>query len=89
MKKSRNLLAVIMILLMCVSCADSKQLTINGKETIVEPYGWMNQENKKEDVIYKINVGNMVLNVLFFETVVVPVWLSGTELYEPIGTVQK
>jgi hypothetical protein len=45
-----------------VSCADSKKLNIDGKDVIVEPYGWFDSSAKNDSVNYKVNVGNIVLN---------------------------
>lgn len=68
-----------------VGCADSKQMNINGKDVIVEPYGWMNESSMKNDsVIYQVNPGNVVWSIICMETVVVPVVLTGNYLYEPI-----
>lgn len=72
--------------LLLTSCADSKTFTINGKETVVEPYGWANSDAKKVDgVVYEVNFGNIVWDIILVETVVVPVWLTGWELFEPVA----
>jgi len=73
-------------LVIFTSCADSKKLMINGKETIVEPYGWANKDVKKvEGVKYQVCFGNVVWIVIGAETVIVPVWLTGWELLEPVS----
>jgi hypothetical protein len=61
---------ILMIALFClvfVSCADSKKLNIDGKDVIVEPYGWFDSSAKNDSVNYKVNVGNIVLSVIFSE----------------------
>ena len=80
---------ILTLLLLCsmlfTSCAKSKTLTINGKAVTVKPYGWANSEAQKNDkVIYQVSVGNVVWSIIGFETVIVPVWLTGWELFEPV-----
>lgn len=68
-----------------ISCADSKDLKINGKIETVEPCGWIDMNScKRDDVIYDINVGNVVLSCLTFETILVPALLTGYQLWEPV-----
>jgi hypothetical protein len=51
-------------------------------------YGLFNESTQKNDKItYKANVGDVILSVVFFETVFVPVLLIGFDLFEPIGKV--
>lgn len=77
---------LIMILSVAMfSCADSKTFTIDGKKVKVEPYGWINhQEEKREDVKYKVCVGNVVWSVILSETVIAPVLFTGYAIYEPV-----
>lgn len=84
--KKTTLLFILLIGILFTSCADSKTFTDNKGQTFTaEPYGWANQSEQKYDtVIYDVCVGNVVWDVLLFETVVVPIWLTGWELYEPI-----
>jgi len=86
MKKIMLLGILICVVIMFFSCADSKTFTDKkGKEFVAEPYGPANETAKKNDtVIYEISVGNVVCSVLFSETVIVPVWLVGWQIYEPV-----
>lgn len=82
MKKIGIVLSLVFIL---SSCADGKKLNINGQEVWVEPYGWANKDTKyNENVIYEINFGNAFWSVVGFETIVIPLWLTGWEIYEPV-----
>ena len=82
MKKLLVMLALAVVMLS--SCADSKTLMINGKETVVEPYGWANsQDVKVPGVVYEVNVGNILWSVLLSETMVIPIWLTGWQIMEP------
>jgi hypothetical protein len=65
-----------------MGCAESKR--IDGK--IVEPYGLINKkEVKQSDVLYKLNKGSVILGIIFCETVIVPIYIFGYDLYEPVG----
>jgi type IV pilus biogenesis protein CpaD/CtpE len=79
----------VLLLALCVltlaSCADSKKFNINGKETTAEPYGWFDPSKKNDSINYQVNVPNVVLSVVFCETVVVPLLLTGDQLFEPVS----
>jgi len=80
----------IVMIVMLSSCADSKTLNINGKDTVVEPYGWANESSTKvEGVVYQLNVGNIVWSVILSETLVVPIILTGYQLFEPVRAESK
>lgn len=84
------LILLVLVIIACTSCADSKTFKrADGTSFVAEPYGWGNyQSNKIEGVVYELNVGNVVWDVLLFETIIVPVWLTGWELYEPVSYVE-
>jgi len=69
------------------SCADNKELVIKGKVQTVEPYGWADvNEVKNPDVNYKLCVGNVIWSLILSETFIVPIWLTGWQIYEPVST---
>ena len=93
MGKLLGCLAVIVIgivLLITGGCADSKTFTIKNSETEIteikaEPYGWANSDSKRIDgVIYEVNGGNIVWSIILCETIFVPIYLTGWQLYEPV-----
>lgn len=43
------------------------------------------QSNKIEGVTYEACFENIVWDIVAIETVIVPVWLTGQELYEPVS----
>lgn len=69
------------------SCAENYKYTDkNGEQKIAKPYGWADyQENHADSIEYKVNIPNVILSAIFCETFVVPVWLTGWELFEPVG----
>jgi hypothetical protein len=45
--------------------------------------GFDHDEEKKPNVIYEVSVGNMIGTVLFSETIFVPIWNLGWNVYCP------
>ena len=88
MKKLFGLLLIAIIALS--SCADSKTFErADGTKFVAEPYGWANYQTKKiEGVTYEACMGNIVWDVIAAETIVIPIWLTGWELYEPVSFVE-
>lgn len=72
--------------LMIYSCAESKKFRKqDGTVFEAEPYGWANyQTNKIKGVKYEINAPNMVLSLIFVETIIAPVLITGYNLFEPV-----
>lgn len=68
-----------MAVMLITSCA--KEKTIKGET--VAPYGWANSSEKNENINYQVSVGNVVLSVIFSETILVPIILTGWYLFEP------
>lgn len=77
-----------MVLFWFSSCAKNRTLEIEGKKTLVEPYGLFSElfdkGGKHPAVEYRLSTGNVVLSVIFSETVIVPVILCGWYLWEPV-----
>lgn len=98
MKKITLLLITLSVLF--ASCAKNKTFYLeNGKEITKEqyymrdsteriiavPYEWANQNLKDDRVIYQVCICNVILDILFVETIIMPVYGTGCELYEPVG----
>lgn len=85
MKKFTYMLLAICVLL--ASCAKPyKYKDEQGQEQIAQPYGWANYKtHKSENIIYEINLPNAILSVGFSETLVIPLFITGTEIFEPVG----
>lgn len=63
------------------SCAESK--TIDGK--VYKPYGLFNEDTYKNDsIVYELSPGSVICSIIFIETVFVPVYTVGWDLYEPV-----
>lgn len=63
--------AAILLALFVTACTERTQLG--------ECYGILNDEEKRDDLVYRANSWNVILGVVFFETVIVPVVVFGWE----------
>jgi hypothetical protein len=85
MKKFTTILLLMFAVTVFTSCADSQTFQkSDGTEFTVEPYGWMNN-NQVEGVTYQVCKGNIVLDVIFSETLIAPILLTGLQLWEPVS----
>lgn len=87
---------LLLISMIFIGCADEKTFYLNDPiktamsgDTIraihAEPYGWANYEARKDkNVVYEVCLGNVIWSVIGIETIFIPVWLSGWQLYEPV-----
>ncbi len=81
---------IFVLLILSAACANPKDIELNGQVRTFEPYGWMNEEEYKNDSIYyKVNTGNVVWSLIGVETVIIPVLLTGNSLYEPVRVKEK
>lgn len=95
MKKTYAILLLVTSIAMfsMSSCADAKKFEIinkdeSGKQSITvinaEPYGLFDKDEYQMDTVYyRVSKGNVVLSIIFSETIIVPVWLIGFDLYYP------
>ena len=88
MKPIKQLLSVLVLLTLLTSCADSKEFVIDGKKETIEPYGWFDLEAKHDSINYKINTSNVVWSIVLCETVIIPILITGDQLFEPISKKQ-
>ena len=86
----KKFIVLFMMVLAMMSCADSKTFErADGTKFVAEPYGWANyQSNKIDGVVYEVCAGNIFWDVITVETIFIPVWLTGWELYEPVSYVE-
>ena len=75
---------LISITLFASSCSSDKDIILNGKNQTFEAYGWANDELKNDSIEYHIVVGNVVWSVIGCETIIIPIWLTGWNIKEPI-----
>lgn len=83
MKKLAILAMALMILIS--SCASSRTFQIDGQTVEIKPYGWANKEARYNDqVVYEVSLGNAIWSAIGFETIVLPIWLTGWQLFQPV-----
>ena len=87
----KKLIILIMSALMICSCAESKKFRKkDGSVFTAEPYGWANYQTKKIDgVKYEINAPNLGLSLMFVETIIAPVLITGYDLFEPVPYIES
>lgn len=65
-----------------VGCTQTK--IIDGIK--YKPYGLFNENTtRNEKIHYEMSVGNLILGIVLIETVIVPIYIFGFDLFEPIG----
>ena len=85
MKKTIISLLVTLSVMAFCSCSKNKDITLNGKTRTFEPYGWANDDVKANDsLIYEVNVPDVIISVIFCETVLVPICITGWDIKEPV-----
>jgi len=63
-------------------CASPKN--INGIR--YDTYGILNASDKKNpNISYEVSIGNIIWSALLVETIIVPIYFIGFDLYEPVG----
>lgn len=68
-------------------CADEKTICL-GQGTdchTFKPVGVFELDDKNPDIEYEVSIGNIVLSVIFVETIIVPIVLCGWYLFEPVN----
>lgn len=78
------LIPLIFCVVFVTGCANNRR--INDK--VIEPYGFMNMDDKHEDIKYRISKGNVVWSIILCETIVAPVVLCGWYLWEPVEKIE-
>ena len=78
----KKILIILCIGFLFTSCADNK--VIDNVE--YRPYGLLNEDSCKNDSIqYSVSTGSVIVGVIFCESVIVPIYVFGFNLWEPIG----
>lgn len=83
----RNIISLLLIILLLTSsCASSTYMVVDNNTELIRPYGWLNKKaSKRDDIIYELSPGSIILGILFYPTIWVPVWMSGWKLYKPVS----
>lgn len=76
----KHVLTLVLTAALLAGCASER--VIDGHT--YEPYGLINEETKSPNVQYRMSKGNVLWSIFMFETLIIPAWLIGFELYEPV-----
>jgi len=80
----KKVIAVLLIVAALCSAGCSSSKNIDGKE--YKPYGLLDADDyKSEKVQYKPSIPGMICGVIFFETIVAPIYIFGFDIMEPVG----
>ena len=71
----KKLLILALILFSCISCTSQTQY---GKCVGIA-------DDKDPKLIYKLDTTNMVLGIIFIETIIVPIVVVNDQLFCPVG----
>lgn len=80
--KTKIIALVLLVGLLFVSCAEEK--TIDG--VTYRPYGLLNEDTQKNpNINYEVSGWALFSGIVWVETVIVPVYVFGYNLWEPVG----
>ena len=75
-------LLILALLFSVTACSSSKEI----KGVSHEPYGLLNSDTKYDpNVIYEANFSDVVLGIVFVETIFMPVYIFGYDVMEPVA----
>ena len=76
--------AFVFSILLLSSCSHKETFKTEAGPVHAVGYGIANEESKKlPNVVYSISAVNVILAIIFCETIVVPIYVVGWELYAP------
>jgi hypothetical protein len=80
----RLLLSIALVSTMLLSgCGNDK--TIDGKH--YDTYGLFNQESTRDPkIMYEVSAGSVIWAIILSETIIVPVYIIGWDLWQPVKT---
>lgn len=77
----KKLITIAMACFALAACSS----TLHSNGTTYEPKGLFSESEKSDDICYETSVGDIILGIIFIETVIAPVYLFGFDMYEPIS----
>ncbi len=79
----RSLLAVVLAATVLALSACGNDKTIDGKH--YDTYGLANSDSHKDPkILYEISAGSVIWAIILSETIIVPVYIIGWDLYQPV-----
>jgi hypothetical protein len=98
MKKFLSILLVLFVLFTSCSTTrtfykveqdENKNMKITTQVVEASPYGLLNQVDKTEGIAYRVHIPSIIFSIVFAQTIVVPVVLTGFFLFQPYKIVDE
>ena len=81
----KAILITLIFSLLLAGCGEPRYLGPDTARKRYPSYGVFNEASERSNhVCYEMSIGNVMLGLLLFETVVFPVYIVGWVLYDPI-----
>jgi hypothetical protein len=81
----KTAIAFMLALTLLTGCGAPQQLGEGSARKLYPTYGIINEKsNRSRNVCYKIPLAGILVGILLFETIFVPVYIIGWDLYEPV-----
>jgi len=78
----KKLIVVVLCMALLITACGQSIKASDGQ--VYECYGLLDKDKiKKDNMVYDVVIENVVLSVIFCETVFIPIWLIGFQLYCP------
>jgi len=78
----KNIIIALVSILLLSGCANKKEINGNMYDT----YGILNTDSKKNpNIQYELVAGNVIWSIVLIETIIVPVYMIGFSIYQPVG----
>ena len=78
----KKIIALSLVALTLAGCAHP----VHRDSKVYKPYGLINEETRKDpNEKYEMSAGSVVVAIMFCETIFVPIYIIGWDLYQPIG----
>jgi hypothetical protein len=70
---------------MLAACGHPADFTVNGTTKEYPTYGLINRdEARSKNICYELSVGNVIWSIIGVETVIIPLYLIGFSIYNPV-----
>lgn len=80
MKKIISMFLILILMVSLTTSCGSKKV-LDG--VTYEPVGLL--EDKDPNIKYELVVSNLIIGIIFIETIIVPIYVFGYDLFEPVS----
>lgn len=74
----KKMIAIMLCVFMMAGCA--KDVRVHGE--MAKSYGLFNKERRNPNANYSLSAGSILVAIIFSETVIIPIYVFGWNLYE-------